>query len=130
MLKNHYVLVERRTKIKMEMNSKTILPFWDKYRLRFKGNKDCNKCYKGKVEGYSLSSSSYKGVEKVVGEPRLDHRVLLEPRVRWLGHINKADRGGEIHPLGFSAMVASQTIAEEPGVLLLAPPTFHQINMR
>ena len=77
-----------------------------------------------------MSSSSYEGVEEVVGEPRLDHRILLEPRVCWLGDINEADRGGEIHPLGFSAMVASQTIAEEPGVLLLAPPTIDQINRR
>ena len=55
-------------------------------------------------------------------EPCLDDRVLLKPRVRWLRDVNEADRGGEIHPLGFSPMVASQSIAQEPGVLLLAPP--------
>ena len=59
------------------------------------------------MEGESWPSSCNEWVEEVVREPRLDHRVLLEPRVRWLRHVDEADRGGEIHPLGFAPMVAS-----------------------
>ena len=79
------------------------------------------------MEGQSWLGSCYKWVEEVMGKPRFDHGVLLEPCISWLGDINKADRGGEIHPLGFSPMVASQTIAKEPGVLLLAPPALANI---
>ena len=55
----------------------------------------------------SDARGSDKGVEEVVGELRLDHRVLLEPRVRVFCHVDKADRGREIDSLGFTAMVAS-----------------------
>ena len=55
----------------------------------------------------SGARGSDKGVKEVVGEPRLDHRVLLEPRVRVFCHVDEADRGREIDPLGFAAMVAS-----------------------
>ena len=63
--------------------------------------------YMAHVGGSSDARGSDKGVEEVVGEPRLDHRVLLEPRVRVFCQVDETDRGREIDPLGFAAMVAS-----------------------
>ena len=55
----------------------------------------------------SDARGSDKWVEEVVGKPRLDHRVLLEPQVRAFCHVDETDRGREIDPLGFAAVVAS-----------------------
>ena len=55
----------------------------------------------------SGARGSDKWVEEVIGEPRLDHRVLLEPCVRAFCHVDETNRGREIDPLGFAAMVAS-----------------------